>query len=169
MTPFAVLTGLKNWNDPLGKRKRRRNTSKLDSLPSQQERDEDESSEEESDEGETDDGSELPKRRDKRSKDMVLEPGMRHMLADASVDSSPLVGPVKDTTFRRSTLHRQSELLADAFDRDLDFPGDQPIDLGLLDNLGDTSISGPSRGGFEVPQDGLLDINMDLDFGGPNP
>jgi hypothetical protein len=161
---------MKNWIDPLGKRKRRRNTSKLDSLPSQQERDEDESSEEESDEGETDDGSELPKRRGKRSKGMVLELGMRHMLfADASVDSSPLIGPVKDTTLRRTTLNRQSELLADAFDRDLDFPGDQPIDLGLLDNLGDTSISGPSGRGFELPEDGMLDINMDLDFGGPNP
>ena len=162
---------MQNWNDPLGKRKRRRNTSKLDSLPSQQDGEKEESSDEESEEEETDDGSELPKRRDKRSKGTC--PGAQleidtasSLWTDCPVNSSPLIPPVKDTTLRRSTLHAQFDPLADAFDQNLDFPGDQPIELGLMENMGDISISGPSGRAFELPEDGLVDVNMDQDLNG---
>ena len=64
-------------------------------------------------------------------------PTRRTAQAKLSVDSSPLIGLVKDTTLRRTPVYHQADPLADGMD--LDFPGDQPIDLGLMDNMGDTS------------------------------
>jgi hypothetical protein len=72
------------------------------------------------------------------------------------VGSSPFVGPVRD---RKGSV--SSDPLGRGLD-DLDFPIDQTIDLGLMDEIGDTSLSAPSGRGFEIPADAgdMMDIDM---------
>ena len=138
--------------DPFGQRKRRRGTSKLTSLESQELAVVEQGDSDEDSEDESISGSEVPVRRTKRSKGMMRI----YCILISTVDSSPIMIP----SYTHKAQAGTSDGLGDSL-HDLDFPPDMQIDLELesLNGMNEDSVhptagvapASPLQDGTQLP------------------